>query len=48
MLLGFGIPVLLAHAEIHHMDYVGYFGSGSAKEEVVRLDVTVDKVLFVD
>jgi hypothetical protein len=48
MLLGFGIPVLLARAEIHHMDYVGYFGPGSVKEEVVRLDVTVDEILFVD
>jgi hypothetical protein len=30
------------------MDYVGCFGSGSAKEEVIRLDVTIDQILFVD
>jgi hypothetical protein len=48
MLLRFGIPILLAHAKIHHMDDIGNFGSRSTKEEVVRLDVTVDEVLFVD
>jgi len=48
MLLCFGIPILLGHAKIHHMDCVGCFESGPAKEEVVRLDVTVDEVLFVD
>jgi hypothetical protein len=30
------------------MDKIGNFGSRSTKEEVVRLDVTVDEVLFVD
>jgi hypothetical protein len=30
------------------MDDIGDFGSRRTKEEVVRLDVTVDEVLFVD
>ena len=48
ILFCFGFLVLLAHAKIHYMDHAGSLGSVSAKEEVVRLDVTVDEVLFVD
>jgi hypothetical protein len=30
------------------MDDIRNFGSRSTKEEVIRLDVTVDEILFVD
>jgi hypothetical protein len=30
------------------MDCVGGFGSGLGREEIVRLDVMVDEVLFMD
>lgn len=48
MLLGLGVTVLLGHAEIDHVDYIGGLGVGAADEEVVGFDIPVDEVLLVD
>ena len=48
MLLGLWIPVLFRHSKINHMDNVGCFTVGTADEEVVGLDVSVNEVLLVD
>ena len=47
VLLGLGISILLCHAEVDHVNNIGRFRVGSADEEVVRLDVSVDEVLLV-
>lgn len=39
---------MFGHSEIDDMDHIGCFGGGSADEEVIRLDVTVNEVLLVD
>lgn len=48
VLLGFGVSVLLGHAEVDDVDNVGRFRVGTSDEEIVRLDVAIDEVLFVD
>jgi hypothetical protein len=48
MLFRFWVAVLLRHAEIDDMDDIGGFCAGSADQEVVGLDVTVDEVLLMD
>lgn len=47
VLLGLGVAVLLGHAKIDHVDDIGCLGTRSSNQEVVRLDITVDEVLFV-
>jgi hypothetical protein len=47
VLLGLGVSVLLGHAEIDHVDDIGCLSTRSSNQEVVRLDITVDEVLFV-
>lgn len=47
MLFGLWISVLFRHAKINHMNDVCCFGVGSANEEVVGFDVSVDEVLFM-
>lgn len=42
------IPVLFRHTEIYDVDDVGVLRRRTADEEVVRFDVSVDQVLFVD
>lgn len=48
MLLGLGVTVLFGHAKIDHVDYIGGFGVGTADEEVVGFDITVDEILLMD
>lgn len=48
VLLRFRIPILLGHSEIDDVDHIGRLGGGSADEEIIRLDVTINKVLLVD
>lgn len=48
VLLGLGIAVLLGHTKVDDMDDVGSLGGRATNEEVVGLDVAVDKVLLVD
>ena len=46
MLLRLRVTVLLSHTEVDNMNDIGAFRAGSANEEVVGLDVSVDQVLF--
>ena len=48
VLLCLGITVLLRHTEIDDMDDISELGAGTADEEVIGFDVTVDEVLLVD
>ena len=48
MLLCLGISILFGHAEVHHVDDISSFCVWSTNKEVVRFDVSVDEVLFVD
>jgi hypothetical protein len=48
VLLGFGISVLLGHAKVDDVNHIGSLGSRSSDEEVVRLDIAIDQILFVD
>lgn len=48
MLLCLGIAVLFGHAKVDDVHQVGMFCVRSSDEEVVRLDVSVDQVFFVD
>lgn len=48
MLLRLGISILLGHTEINNVDYISSLGVRATNEEVIGLDITVDKVLLVD
>lgn len=48
MLLRLRVTVLLSHTEIDHMDDIGVFGSRSPNQEVVWLDISVNKISFMD
>lgn len=48
MLLRLWVAVLLCHSEINDVYNISSFRSRSANEEVVGLDITIDKVLLVD
>lgn len=48
VLFCFGISVLFGHAKVDDVNDIGSFGAWSANEKVVRLDIAVDKVLFVN
>lgn len=48
VLLGLGISVLLGHAKVNYVNHVGSLGAWSSDEEVVRFDIPVDQILFVD
>ena len=48
MLLRLRVSVLLSHPKVDDMDHIGRFCGRAADEEVVRLDVSVNEVLFVD
>lgn len=48
MLLRLGISVLLGHPKVNDMNHIGRFCVRAANEEIVRLDVPVDEILFVD
>ncbi len=48
MLFGFGISVLLCHSKIYNVDDIGCFAVRSTNKEIIRLDIAVDEVLFVD
>lgn len=47
-MLGFRISVLLCHSKINNMNDVGCLTGRSTDEEIVRLDVAVNEVLFVN
>jgi len=48
VLFRFRVAVLLGHAKVDDVNDISGFRVGSSYEEVVRLDVSVDQVLFVD
>jgi hypothetical protein len=48
VLFRLGVTILLGHAKIDDVDDIGGFGARSADEEIVRFDISVDEVLFVD
>jgi hypothetical protein len=48
VLFGLWVPVLFGHAEIDHMHHRGSLCARPTDEEVVRLDITINKVLFVN
>lgn len=48
VLFGLGVSVLFGHSEVNHMDDIGRLAVRATDQEVVRLDVSVDEVLFVD
>lgn len=39
---------MFGHAKVDDVNRVGSLSSGAANEEIIRLDVAVDKVLLVD
>ncbi len=47
VLLRLGVSVLLGHAKVNDVNNVGGLGSGTADDEVVGLDVSVDEVALV-
>lgn len=47
MLFRFRVPVLLGHSKVNNVNNISRFGVRSTDEEVVWLDVSIDKVLFV-
>lgn len=48
MLFGLWIPILLRHSEIDHMDRVGAFRPGASDQEIIRFDISIDEILFVN
>jgi hypothetical protein len=48
VLFRLGVTILLGHAKIDDVDDIGGFGAWSADEEIVRFDISVDEVLFVN
>lgn len=48
MLLCFRISILLGHSEVDDMNYIRSFCAWSTDEEIIRLDISIDKILFVD
>jgi hypothetical protein len=48
VLLCLWVPVLLGHSEIDDMDDVGAFRARTPDQEIVWLDISVYKVLFVN
>ena len=48
MLFRFRVAILLRHTEVNYVDDIGGFRAWSANEEVIRFNVAVNKVLFVD
>jgi hypothetical protein len=42
------IPVLLRHAKIHHVNYISRLRPWSTDEKVIRLDIAIYEILFVD
>ena len=48
VLFRLGVAVLLGHAEIDDMDDISALRAGATDKEIIRLDVAIDKVLFVD
>ena len=47
MLLGLGIPVLLGHTKVNDIYHVLFAGC-TTDEEVIRLDISVDEIFFVE
>lgn len=47
MLFCLGVAILLSHTKVDDMDDIGGLSARSADEEVIRLDVSIDEVLFV-
>lgn len=48
MLFCLGVSVLLGHAKVDDVNEIGILRVGSPNQKVVRLDISVDQVLFVD
>jgi hypothetical protein len=48
MLLSLGVSILFGHTKVDDVDDIRRFRVGSTDEEVVRLDVSVYEVLFVN
>jgi len=48
MLFGFWVSVLFGHAKINDVNDVGRFGVRSTNQEIIRFDVAVNEVLFMD
>ena len=48
VLLRLRVTILLRHAKVNHMNQVCVLRPRPADEKVVRLDVAVDEVLFMD
>jgi len=48
MLLSLRVSVLLGHTEVDNVDDICCFGVGSANEEVVWFDVSINEILLVD
>jgi hypothetical protein len=47
MLFGFWVTVLLGHAKVNHKDEIGCVGSWPSDQKVVRFDISVYQVVFV-
>jgi hypothetical protein len=48
VLLGLGISVLLGHAKVDDVNHICSLGARSSDEEVVRFNIAIDQILFVD
>lgn len=48
VLLGLGISVLFRHAKVDDVNHICSLGARSSDEEVVRFDIAIDQILFVD
>lgn len=44
----FGISVLFCHAKVDDMNEVGMFTSRSSDEKIIRFDIAINKILFMD
>lgn len=48
MLFCLGVPILFGHTEIDHMDNIGGLRSWPPDKKVIRLDIPVDQIFFVN
>ena len=48
MLLGLWIAVLLSHAKVNDVNNIGCFASRTSNKEVIRFDIPIYQVLFMN
>lgn len=48
VLLGLGVSILLGHTKVDHVDDIGGLSAGATNQEVIRFDIAVDEILFMD